>query len=167
MKLFLQNIFNFFMLVLVQVLILNNIKFLGFINPYIYILFIISLPLNVNKSLLLILAFALGLSVDIFSNTLGVHAFATVFVAFFRENIIKLLIPRDDNYDQTVPSMLTFGKSQFVKYTIITVLAHHAILLTIEAFSLNNFWFLLLRILLNSTFTILLILGIERLKVKK
>lgn len=167
MKIFLQNILSFFVLVLVQVLILNNIKFLGFINPYLYILFIISLPVNINKVALLLMAFLLGLSIDIFSNTLGVHAFSTVFVAFFRENIIKLLIPRDDNFDMTVPSMLSFGRSQFVKYAIIMVVAHHAILLTVEAFSLNNFWFLILRILLNSTFTILLILGLERLKLKR
>lgn len=167
MKLIIQSILHFLLLVLVQVLILNNIKFLGFINPYIYILFIITLPVNVNKTFLLLLAFVLGLSIDIFCNTLGVHAFATVFVAFFRENIIKLLIPRDDNYDLTVPSMHTFGRSQFVKYTIMMVFVHHTILLLIEAFSLYNFWFLLLRILFNSTFTILLILGIERIKVKK
>lgn len=167
MRLVLRNILHFFLLVLVQVLILNNIKFLGFINPYIYILFIITLPVNVNKAFLLVLAFVLGLSVDIFCNTLGVHAFATVFVAFFRENIIKLLIPRDDNYDLTVPSMHTFGLSQFVKYTIIMVLVHHTILLLIESFSLHNFWYLMLRIILNSTFTILLIVGIERIKVKK
>jgi rod shape-determining protein MreD len=131
------------------------------------VLFIITLPLNINRSLLLFLAFVLGLSIDIFSNTLGVHAFATVFVAFFREYIIKLILPRDDNYDLTIPSMISFGQSQFVKYAVMMVLIHHIVLFVVEAFSLQNFWFLVLRILLNSAFTLILLLGIERLKVKK
>ena len=86
----LQNIFRFILLVLFQVLVLNNIQFLGYINPYLYILFILSLPVQMPRWFLLVLAFILGLSIDIFSNTLGMHAFATVFVAFFREGIIKL-----------------------------------------------------------------------------
>ncbi len=86
----LQNILSFVLLVLFQVLALNNIQFLGFINPYIYILFIIALPVKTPRWLSLILAFILGLTLDIFSNTLGMHAFATVLIAFLRNGIINL-----------------------------------------------------------------------------
>jgi len=167
MKLILQNIFRFIVLVLVQVLILNNIKFLGFINPYLYVLFIIILPLNISRSFLLILAFALGLSIDIFSNTMGVHAFATVFVAFMREPLIKLLIPRDDNHEIVVPSMLSFGKSQFIKYAILMVLCHHIVLFFIESFSFSNFISFSTRALSSSAFTLVLLLSIERLKMRR
>ena len=78
----LQNIFSFILLVLVQVLVLNNIQFLGYIDPYLYILFILVLPVQMPRWFLLILAFALGITIDIFSNTLGMQAFATVFIAF-------------------------------------------------------------------------------------
>ena len=76
MPVVLKNIFRFIILVLVQVLVLNNIQFLGYINPYIYILFILSLPVRTPRWASLLLAFVLGLTIDIFANTPGMHASA-------------------------------------------------------------------------------------------
>lgn len=70
----------FVSLVLVQVLILNNIQFSGFVNPYVYVLFILLLPFTIPGYLLLGLSFLMGISIDIFSNTLGLHAAASVFL---------------------------------------------------------------------------------------
>lgn len=165
MKLIVQNIFKFILLVLVQVLVLNNIKFLGFINPYLYVLFIITLPISVPRGFLLLIAFLLGLSIDIFSNTVGVHAFATVFVAFMRDPLFSLFAPRD-NHEYSAPSMFSFGANQFTKYAILMVFIHHTILFVLEAFSFENLGMLFLRILLNSIFTLVLLLGIERFKTR-
>ena len=167
MRLVLHQIVYFIVLLLVQVLILNNIKFLGFINPYLYILFILTLPLNINKALFLVIAFLLGFSIDVFSNTLGIHAFATVFVAFFRNQTVKLFIPREDNYEMLIPSMSSFGIGQFVKYAVVMVLIHHLVLFAIEAFTFHAFWLLLSRFFFNSIFTLILLLGIERLRLKR
>ena len=90
MILIVQNILRFVLLVLVQVLVLNNIQFLGYLNPYLYILFILALPVRLRQWIVLLLAFVLGLTIDAFSNTMGLHAFATVFMAFFRLPIIKM-----------------------------------------------------------------------------
>lgn len=165
MKVIIKYIFQFIILVLIQVLVLKNFHFLGFIfvNPYIYILFILSLPLAISRFWLLLLAFTLGLTIDIFSDTMGVHAFATTFAAFFRFNIIKLFAPRD-NYDHTYPSMKTLGQSQYVKYAIALVLLHHMVLFTIEAFSLAHPFILFLKIILSTCFTLLIILGMEQIK---
>ena len=161
----LQNIFRFIFLVLFQVLVLNNIQFLGYINPYLYILFILSLPFQIPRWLLLILAFILGLSIDIFSNTLGMHAFTTVFVAFFRNGIIKLFTNIEEGNNPT-PSFYTFGVSAYVKYVIVMVLIHHSTLFILEAFSFTHFWILLTKIMLSSLITILLIFGIQSIKTK-
>jgi len=165
MKTNVQYILKFLLLVLLQVLVLNNIKFLGFINPYLYVLFIITLPINVPRVLLLLIAFLLGLSIDIFSNTLGVHAFSTVFVAFMRDPLIRLFAPRD-NYEFASPSMQTFGINQFTKYAILMVLIHHIVLFTMEAFSFEHVGLLIIRIFLNSIFTLILLLSIERLNLR-
>ena len=61
-----KNIIRFILLVLTQVLLLNHIDFLGYVNPYIYILFIIVFPFTGNKSLLIFLSFILGLTIDFF-----------------------------------------------------------------------------------------------------
>jgi len=155
-----QNIFSFVILVLVQVLALNNIQFLGFINPYIYILFILSLPVKFPRWLTLILAFILGLTIDMFSNTIGMHAFATVLIAFFRNGIIKLFTSIEEG-SNPVPSFYSFGVGAYIKYVVFMVFLHHSTLFLLEAFSFQNFWMTLLRILLSSFVTVLLILGIR------
>lgn len=165
MRITLKYIIQFVLLVLLQVLVLNNIKFLDFINPYLYILFIITLPINIPRILLLLIAFALGISIDIFCNTLGIHAFATVFAAFMKKPLTRLFAPRD-NYEYFAPSIHTFGISQFAKYALLMVLIHHIVLFSIEAFSFYNIDLLLLKIFFNSIFTIVLLLSIERFKLR-
>ena len=90
-----RNLLRFAVLVLVQVLILNNIQISGYLNPYVYVLFVLLLPFETPNWLLLVVAFLLGLSIDLFSQTPGIHAFATVFMAFFRPFILNVLSPRD------------------------------------------------------------------------
>ena len=155
-----QNIIWFIVLVLAQVLALNNIQFLGFINPYIYILFILLLPVRLPRGILLLLAFGLGLTIDAFSNTMGMHAFATVLVAFFRNGVIKLFTSIEEGNNPT-PSFYTFGVGAYVKYVVVMVLLHHSALFILESFSFNHLWIVTFKILLSSLVTILLILGIR------
>lgn len=155
-----QNILSFIILVLAQVLALNNIQFLGFINPYIYILFILSLPVKLPHWVTLLLAFVLGLTIDAFSNTMGMHAFATVLAAFSRGGIIKLFTSIEEG-SNPVPSFYTFGVGAYIKYVVFMVLLHHTTLFLLEAFSFANIWLIIFKIILSSFVTILLILGIR------
>lgn len=165
MPVVLQNIFRFILLVLFQVLVLNNIQFLGYINPYVYILFILALPVRTPRWFVLILGFFLGLTIDMYSNTMGMHAFATVMVAFLREGTIKLFTAIDEGNNPT-PSFHTFGVAAYVKYAVLLVFVHHTTLFILESFSLAHFWLMLAKILLSSFVTILLILGIQSLNKK-
>jgi rod shape-determining protein MreD len=162
MPVVLQNIFRFILLVLFQVLVLNNIQFLGYINPYVYILFILALPLRTPRWFALLLAFGIGLTIDMFSNTGGMHAFAAVMVAFLRNGTIKLFTAIEEGNNPT-PSFHTFGVSAYVKYAVLLVFIHHTTLFILEAFSLAHFWLMLAKILFSSLVTILLILGIQSL----
>jgi rod shape-determining protein MreD len=157
-----QNIIWFIVLVLAQVLALNNIQFLGFINPYIYILFVLSLPVKLPRWITLLLAFGLGLTIDAFSNTMGMHAFASVLVAYFRDGVIKLFTSIEEGNNPT-PSFYTFGVGAYIKYIVTMVLLHHTTLFLLESFSFNHLWILIFKIILSSLVTILLILGIRSL----
>ena len=155
-----QNIISFILLVLVQVLALNNIQFLGYINPYIYILFILSLPVRLPQWVTLLLGFLLGITIDAFSNTMGTHAFATVLIAFLRNGIIKLFTSIEEG-NNPVPSFYTFGVAAYVKYVILMTLVHHTTLFFLEAFSFSLFWVVFFKVILSSIVTILIILGIR------
>lgn len=160
MPVVLQNIFCFIILVLVQVLVLNNIQFLGFINPYIYILFILSLPVRTPRWASLLMAFALGLTIDIFANTPGMHTSAAVLIAFLRNGVINLFITIDEGNNPT-PSFYTFSVATYVKYVVVLVIIHHSALFFLEAFSFAHFWLMLFKVILSSAVTILLIMGIQ------
>ncbi|MDA3952269.1 MAG: rod shape-determining protein MreD [Bacteroidales bacterium] len=157
-KLFPRYLMSFILLVFLQVFILNNIQFSGYINPYIYILFIIALPFETPKWALLILAFILGLTIDLFSSTIGMHCSATVFIAFMRPYILKVISPRDGYESETLPQLKYYGVNWFIKYSTVLIFAHHFVLFYIEVFRFSNFFTTFVRVVLSSIFTIILVL---------
>ena len=165
MILFIQNIVRFIFLILIQVFVLNNIRFLGFINPYIYILFIFLLPVKFPRWMSLILAFVLGIIIDAFSNTYGIHAFSAVLIAFLRNPVINIFTSVEEGANP-VPSFYTFGVAAFIKYIITLVIIHHTTFFFLEIFGFENFGQTLLKIILNAFVTIVIILGIHSFKKK-
>lgn len=146
----------FIVLVLTQVLILNHIQFSGFVNPYIYVLFVLLLPLSTPRYLVLLLAFLIGLTVDIFSNSLGIHSFATVFIAFLRPFVIHLISNREEDKDD-YPGLKQNRFQWFISYVMIMVLIHHLVLFYVEVFTFTNFLATLVRALISSASSIFVI----------
>lgn len=146
----------FLVLLAVQVLFLNQIQFSGYINPYIYILFIMLLPLNMPRYAILLLAFLMGMGVDIFSNSLGVHSFAAVFLAYVRPAIIRVITNREEDMSD-YPGLAQTGFRWFLGYAVICVLLHHLVLFYVEVFTLANFLNTLSRALLSSVFSFFVI----------
>lgn len=157
-RLYVRNIFRLIVLVLVQILILNNIQLSGYIVPHFYILFILLLPFETPRWLLLVSAFALGISVDLFTHTPGMHAAATVFMAFLRPWILRMSAPRDGYEPGSFPRVYYYGFQWFLRYTVILVLAHHLVLFYIEVFRFAEFLSTLLRVLMSSLFSVILIM---------
>jgi rod shape-determining protein MreD len=157
-KLLARNIIRFFVLVLVQVLVINNIQVSGFIVPYLYVLFILLMPFETPNWLLLVSAFLLGLSVDLFTQTPGMHAAASVLMAFLRPFVLEMSAPRDGYESGTFPRVYYFGFQWFLRYTVILVLAHHFILFYLEVFRFSEFFSTFLRVLLSAFFSVVLIM---------
>ncbi len=153
-----RNIFRFVFLVLLQILVLDNINLWGSVNPYIYILFIILLPFEVPGWLLLITAFVLGITIDTFCDTLGLHTIATVAIAYARPFILRLISPRDGYEPGTFPRLFYYGFAWFFKYATIIVVIHHLILFVFEAFTFYKFVSTIISAILSSLFSILLII---------
>ena len=151
----------FIFLVLLQVLLFNNIQFSGYVNPYIYIMFILLLPVEIPSWLLLVLSFGLGLILDFFSGSPGMHSSASVLTAFVRPFILRILSPRDGYEARSEPSMMAYGFRWFLSYTVLIVLIHHTALFYIEVFRFADFFRTMLRVLLSSLFTVTFILLIE------
>lgn len=157
----------FVLLLLIQVLIMNNIGFSGYVNPFVYLLFIILLPLEIPAWLLLVIGFFTGLTVDLFTATAGLHTSATVVVAFVRPYILRVIAPREGYEKGDEPGIRTNGFRWFILYVVLIVLIHHFTLFYIEVFRLKYFFFTFARALLSSLFSILFIVIIQTLIIRK
>ncbi len=156
-RIYLRSILRFFTLILLQVLLLDNIQMGGYLSPYFYVIFILLLPFETPKWLLLSLAFIMGLSIDLFNGTPGMHAAASVFMAFLRPFTLKNFSPRDGYETGSFPRIHFYGIEWFTKYAIILVLSHHFFLFFIEAFRFSDIFFTMGRIILNTILTSILI----------
>ena len=161
------NISRFVLLVLLQLFVLNNIQFSGFVNPYLYVLFLMLLPFEVSGWFMLILGFFLGLVIDVASATIGYHTIATVFMAYLRYHLLRFIAPRDGYETGMSPTLQSLGFSWFFKYASILTLAHHIVLFWIESFQINDLLPATLRALASSLFTILLIFIYQFLTIRR
>jgi len=151
----------FILLILLQILLFNNIQFSGYINPYVYVMFILLLPIEIPSWLLLLLSFATGLIIDIFSGSPGMHSSATLLAGFVRPYILRVISPRDGYEQGSDPSMLTYGFQWFFTYTLLIVLVHHTALFYLEVFRFAEFFRTMLRVILSSLFSVTFILMLE------
>jgi rod shape-determining protein MreD len=154
---YLQNIIRFVFLVLFQVLILNSIHLSGYVNPYFYIYFILLLPWETPKWLLLMLSFLLGLSIDIFSNTPGLNAAASVMAGFARPFVIRSFSSGNEFMIGVHPSLRGQGMKWFLYYAAVMVIIHHTTLFFLDVMRFSEFLPTMLRVILSSIFTLLII----------
>ena len=166
MERILTRIAWFIGLTLVQVLLLNNICLFGLATPFVYIYFLLTIDKDIDRNVLMLTAFLLGVVVDIFSNTPGVNAGASVLVAFMRPGLLQLFSPRGE-YENFEPGIYTLGMGAFLRYSIFAVLLHHTALFFLESFSFVNLGYLLLRILCSTLLTVMLVMAIEFVRHKR
>ena len=149
-----SNILRYVLLVGIQVLILNNINFLGYINPYIYILFIILFPIKNTRVLFLLFSFLMGLTIDIFSDSGGIHAATCVTIAYARPIFLKFCFGTIYEYQTIKFDNVDFG-SKLLYISLLTV-THHLILFSLEIFNISKVILTLQKTLFSSIFTIIL-----------
>ena len=152
------QIIRFVLLVLVQVLVINHIRLGGYVHPYIYLAFVMLLPFGIPNWQLLLWGFGLGLVVDLFTGTPGLHAGATTFMAFCRPSIIRLVSGSLKFENVTEPNIGQLGGMWFFRYALCMVFVHHFSLFLLESFSFRLIGQVLLRILLSVPVSIFLIM---------
>lgn len=150
-----SNTLRFIFLILLQVLLLNNINFLGYINPYLYILFIILFPFNGSQTLLLLLSFLLGLGVDLFEDSGGINAAACLMVAYIRPAVLRFSFGVSYDYQTIKFSSTPLGSR--ISYVAFVVFIHHLVLFLLEIFSFAHLLLLFKKTFYSGVFTILLV----------
>lgn len=152
------NILRFIALLAAQVIIFNRVDLFGIVEAYPYILFILLFPVNGNRAVLLLSAFAMGILLDMFLNSGGSHAVACTVLAYIRPSIFKFSFGVSYEY-QTVKINDRLSPERF-SFILISVVTHHLILYLLEAFRFNLILEVLLRTVLTTLFTLLLCITI-------
>lgn len=165
----LKNIIRFILFILLQVYVLDKVPPLHqFIVPYLYFLFILWLPFNINRFLLLIIAFLFGLTLDYFSGTPGLHAAPCLLIAYLRPFLLNLLIPQETTEQSYVePSIKSMGWAPYSLYVVLLTFIHNVYLVLIEWLQFGNFIYFIGKVGLTTAVSLLLILITELLFFRK
>jgi rod shape-determining protein MreD len=164
-----KNITRFILLILVQFYVLDKIHLHQMVTPYIYFLFILWMPFKLNRTIQMLLAFLLGFTLDSFRHSPGFHSAACVLIAYIRPFFINILIPQEGaeaNYDE--PSARSMGGVfPYMIYAGILSFLHHGWLFLLEAMEFGNFWYFVVKTLLSTAISIVLIFVAELLFYRK
>jgi hypothetical protein len=156
-----KNIFKFLLLILVQVLIIQNINLSSYIILLPYVLIIILLPFEFSRLSVLFISFFVGVCIDYFYDSSGLHASACTIMGFSRYYILKFISPRD-GYDLGVkPTVNDMGLAWFLSYAGLLILVHHFFFFYLEVFRFNEFFRTFFRVFLSSIGTFVLIYLIQ------
>ncbi|MEP6748739.1 MAG: rod shape-determining protein MreD [Bacteroidota bacterium] len=164
-----KNIIRFALFILVQVFVLHQVPPLHkFVTPYLYFLFIIWLPFNTARSLLMLIAFIFGLTLDYFLKTPGLHAAACVLVAYIRPFLINMLIRQEgDEQNYASPSITSMGWAPYFMMVFILTLLHNGYVVFLEWLNAGTFLYLLGKVIATTGISMLLILITELLFFRK
>jgi len=142
------NIFRLALLLLAQILIFSNINFSSFVNPYVFPLFILLLPFETPRWLLMFIGFGSGLLLDLFLGSVGMHAAACLLIAYLRPFLINIITPKGTEFEIS-PNVYAQGITWFVVYLGITMFLYLAFYFLVEAATFLNFLLLLIKIFLS------------------
>lgn len=148
-----STVFLFLLYLTLQILLVRNLVLFDYAFCFIYIACILLLPNETSFSWLLLIAFATGFVVDIFYNTPGMHAAATVLMAFCRPLVVRSQIDVPGLESRIEFSLNELGAGAFFRYVLILTLIHHTALFFIEASSLTLLVPTLIRVVASTLFT--------------
>lgn len=160
-----NRVIMFVVLLLVQVLILNRVWLFNVGTPLLYVYFVISFPRNSAKGEVLAWSFALGLMVDLFSNTPGMASGTMTLVALLQPYLLELYVPRDSAENLEVTSA-TLGRSKFLTFSTILTLLYCLVFFILEAFNFFEWQLWLLRAVCSTVLTMVLMLAIDSVRSK-
>lgn len=149
---------RYVVVMLLQVLLFNQLQLFGVCHPYIYVLCLLMMPLTLSPMADMIIGAAVGLLMDVFCNTLGVHTAACILLMFIRPYLVGALVNDKDRLNEQLTSR-TLGIEAMIKYVVIMVLIHHFTVFMLAAWSWTHFWFVLAETVVSSALTIGIILG--------
>jgi hypothetical protein len=154
-------VFYFVAYLLVQVMLFKQVVFFDTAFCFLYVAFILLLPIETNPLVLMLVGFLLGFSIDVFYDSLGLHALSLVLVGYLRNYLLGAITPQGGYDSGEGPTLASNGLQWFLVYAIPLVFIHHAVLFFVEAGGFGTFWFTMQKIVTSLLFTISVMLFLQ------
>ena len=158
-----KQIGRYVVVMLLQVLLFNQLQLWGACHPYIYVLCLLMMPITLPHSVDMVLGALVGLVMDVFCNSLGIHTASCILITFIRPYLIGAIVNDKDRLNEQI-SLRAIGMEAMLKYTVILVLVHHFVVFSLAAWSWHHIGFVLLETLVSSIVTISIIFGYNALR---
>jgi hypothetical protein len=155
------NIIQFILFVSFQILFMDSLILYSTAFCFIYIGFLLFLPIGISRVWILLLGFITGFTVDVFYDTLGIHAAASVFLAYLRPHILNLLTPRDGYDSSDTATIYAMGWRWFLTYALILILLHHTAVFFLEVISFRDAWYTVIKIITSTLYTCLVMVILQ------
>ena len=158
-----KQIVRYVVVMLLQVLLFDQLQLMGICHPYIYVLCLLMMPITLPRISDMLIGAVIGLVMDIFCNSLGVHMTACILLMYVRPYLLSVLVNESDRLNEQL-SLRTLGMEALVKYVVILVLLHHLTIFLLAAWSWHHLGFVVAETIVSSIVTIVVILGYNILK---
>lgn len=153
-----KQIGRYIVVMLLQVLLFDQLQLLGVCHPYIYVLCLLMMPITLPHSADMIIGAAVGIVMDIFCNSLGVHMAACILLMFLRPYILGTIVSDKDRLNEQI-NLRTIGMEALIKYVVILVVIHHLTVFMLAAWSWSHIGFVLIETVVSSFITGLIVIG--------
>ena len=150
-------------MMILQVLLFDQLQLLGVCHPYIYVLCLLMMPITLSHSADMIIGAVVGLIMDIFCNSMGIHTAACIFIMFIRPYLIGAIVNDKDRLNEQI-SLRSLGMEALLRYVVILVVIHHLIVFLLAAWNWAHIGFVLVETLVSSLVTIFIIIGYNSLR---
>ncbi len=160
-----KQIIRFVVVMLIQVLILNQLQFLGICHPYVFILTLLMMPITLSRRVDMLIGALVGLTMDAFCNSLGVHMATCILITYLRRPMISNLVMDDDRLNGEISSK-TIGVVNFFRYAATLIIVYHILVVMLSAWSFAHIGMNLAQIALSSLLSGLIIIGYDILRNK-
>lgn len=158
---YLSYFLYFLLFAVAQILVVRQFVLFGMAFCYVYVGFLLLLPMDTKRSYLMLIGFATGLIMDTFYNTGGIHAFACVFMCYMRPMVVRFLTPVG-GYDESVDlSVKSLGLQWYITYAFGNILIHQLILFYLEVASFHLFFYTIIKVICSSLLTLLVLVITE------
>ena len=153
-----KQIGRYILVMALQVLLFDQLQFLGICHPYIYVLCLLMMPITLPHNVDMLIGAAAGIIMDVFCNSLGVHTAACIFIMFLRPYVIGAVVSDKDRLNEQI-NLHSIGMEALVKYVVIMVLIHHLSVFMLAAWSWSHIGFVLLETVVSSIITLTVIIA--------